>query len=178
MSPSCRVGHRRASCTLRQRISRSSGAAYTTPQPEPVLCWLLLDGARLRWGEAAFGAVQERGRPWSLAEAMARAFPMESALAGLAKGARPEVPSPTPEAALTRLTPAKLDVLRLIAAGLSNKQIAARHGPVHRQRPGEDHLLEARRRATHWCTARLTGAERQGGRPAVHRRVLVPPNHA
>jgi predicted ATPase/DNA-binding CsgD family transcriptional regulator len=75
----------------------------------------VLAATRAGLGEAAFAQAAEAGRAWPLAEVVADA---------LAFAAEP-CPAVPPEASDHGLTPRELEILRLVAAGHSNREIAA-----------------------------------------------------
>ena len=88
------------------------------------------------------------------------------------RACRPRSRSRSPSTwAIETLTPAEVAVLRLIAAGNANKEIAApapRHGG-HRQGAGQEHPREARRQRPH---ARGDHRPQEGNHPALRTRLL------
>jgi DNA-binding NarL/FixJ family response regulator len=76
--------------------------------------------ARAKLGEEAFAAVWAAGGELSLEQAVAEAQTV-AVEAGQAADAEP---APRPDAAVGALSPRELEVLKLVAAGLTNAQVA------------------------------------------------------
>ena len=102
--------------------------------------------ARAALGEAAFAAAWAAGRALTLDEAVAEAL-ARGARAGDRRPRRRPAPSRRPA---DGLTPREVEVLRLVAAGRSNRADRRRAGAerAHRRAPHHQPLRQDRRRAT------------------------------
>jgi DNA-binding CsgD family transcriptional regulator len=109
-----------------ERLSDDTGAYLA--ETARVRYLAVIDGLRARMGEAAFA---DR---WAVGRAMSRAETVELALAAETTANDPLVPPElaAPDGMLSGLSPREHDVLRLLAAGRSNRDIAAELFISHR----------------------------------------------
>ena len=109
-----------AADTLLEALGYSSDDSYRAQSEHP------LTMLRSKIGETRFKAAWEKGRALTLDQAIEQALGLSSLLASQVDSATPSKRGEEDQARLPPLNERELEVLRLIADGLSNREIAAR----------------------------------------------------
>jgi DNA-binding NarL/FixJ family response regulator len=102
--------------TLREAIGAGIRALYRADYNQAVAT------ARVQMGEAAFATTWAEGRAMSLAQAIDEA----QRVMGSKRASESPTPVPPSPVAFAGLTPREIEVLRLVAQGLTNAQVAER----------------------------------------------------